>query len=339
VTLSVKQRQVPDQKRPWFQWPDFFTTPVEIAITTAGGERIHRVLIDAPEKEFSFEVDSKPLIINFDRNNNIIKEVRFERSDQELAYQLLHDADVTGRLRAAAELGSRRSETAIEALKQAALRDGFWGVRLEATRSLAGFKTEASRAALVEALKDKNSRIRQAALQGLAELKDPSLADLYIATMKLDPSYFAVAGAARALGHAGAKTAYEALVELLKRDSWQDVIRVGAIQGLAALKDPRALDIGLKYAAPGNKPNVRAAAFELLAEIGKSSDRALGALTDALKDGSPVILQSAIRALAQLGDPRAIPALEELAKAESSDGLKKQIDDAINQIKGARKEQ
>lgn len=339
LTLNVKQTQAPDQKRPWFQSPDFFTTQVEIAITTGAGERVHRVLIDAPEKEFSFQLDSKPLIINFDRNNNIIKQVRFERSDQELAYQLLHDADVTGRLRAAAELGSRRSETALEALKQAALRDGFWGVRLEATRSLAGFKTEASRAALMQALKDKNSRIRRAALEGLAAFKDPSLADLYIATMKEDPSYFAVAEAARALGHSGAKTAYEALVELLKRDSWQDTIRAGAIRGLAALKDARALDIGLKYAAPGNKPTARAAAFELLAEIGNGNDRALQALTHALEDGSPIILQSAISALARLADPRAIPALEELAKTEPSASLKKQIADAINQIKGTRKEQ
>ena len=38
--------------------------PVDIAITTAAGEKIHRVQIDKREKEFTFEVDSKPLIVN-----------------------------------------------------------------------------------------------------------------------------------------------------------------------------------------------------------------------------------------------------------------------------------
>src|SRR5262249_44946329 len=71
VNLRVKQAQKPDNRQPWFQEPDFYTTPVDIAITTASGEKVHRVLIDAREKTFTIPVDSKPLIINFDRGNYI----------------------------------------------------------------------------------------------------------------------------------------------------------------------------------------------------------------------------------------------------------------------------
>jgi aminopeptidase N len=86
--------------------------PVDIAITTTAGEKIHRVWIDKSEKEFTFDVESKPLIINFDRGNYLIKQVKFERTDDELAYQLIHDTDVMGRVLAAIDLRSRTSESA-----------------------------------------------------------------------------------------------------------------------------------------------------------------------------------------------------------------------------------
>src|SRR5205085_1059462 len=102
--------------RPWFRSPEFFTMPVDVAITTAGGEHVHRAWIDAREKELTFDVDSKPLIVNFDRGNILIKEVKFNRPEEELAYQVLHDTDVMGRVRAVLELKSRNTPAAISAL-------------------------------------------------------------------------------------------------------------------------------------------------------------------------------------------------------------------------------
>src|SRR5205085_5231294 len=131
VKLSVKQTQKADAERPWFQSPEFFTVPIEIAITTASGEQISRVWMDAKEKEFTLNVDSKPLIVNFDRGNIWLKQVKFDRNEEELAYQLLHDADVMGRVRAAIELRTRNSTPAINALSRAAADDRFWAVRLE----------------------------------------------------------------------------------------------------------------------------------------------------------------------------------------------------------------
>jgi aminopeptidase N len=315
LTLSVKQTQKPDEKRPWFSSPAFFMMPVDIAITTAAGEKIHRVWIDKSEKEFTFAVESKPLIINFDRGNYLIKKVKFERSDDELAYQLLHDTDVMGRVLAAIDLKSRTSESAAKALAEAALRDSFWGVRTEAVKGLSGFKTDSSRASLIDAANDKDSRIRREAIKGLAALKDPRLADMFIKVMNTDPSYFAVAEAARALGQTGSPNAYDVLTTALKLESWQGTIRAGVLGGLADLKDARALAGALKYSTPGNPPNVRSAAFQLLAGIGKANDRAFEALISALKEKSLQTRFNAIEALAKLGDQRAIPALEELARS------------------------
>ena len=337
LKLTVKQTQKPDDKRPWFPSPDYFTMPVDIAVTTAAGEKIHRVLIDKAEKEFTFEVDSKPLITNFDRGNYIIKQVKFNRSDDELAYQLLHDSDVMGRVFAAIELKTHTSDAAAKAIGEAALRDSFWGVRIEATKGLSAFKNDASRASLIEAVKDKDSRIRREAIKGLAAFKDPKLADLFVKIINTDPSYFAIAEAARALGQTGSPGAYDVLASALKLESWQGTIRAGVLGGLAALKDPRALEAGLKYATPANPASLRNAAFQIIAEVGKGNDRALDALLSALKEKSLQTRFNAVQALGKLGDQRAIPSLEELAKSSDILAFAKQIiAAAITQIKNVK---
>ena len=337
VKLALKQTQKPDPARTWFQSPEFFTMPVDIGITTASGEKIHRVWIDRREQEFTFAVDSKPLIINFDRGNYLIKQVSFNRSDDELAYQLLHDKDTTGRVRAAMELKPRKSDAATKALSDAALRDAFWGVRIEAVKALAEFKTESSRNALIEAAKDKDSRIRREAIKGLAAFNDPKLADLYIRIINTDPSYFAIAEAAKALGQSSAPKAFEVLSDALKLESWQGTIRAGVLAGIASLKDPRALEIGLKYATPPNPANLRVAAFQVVASAGRSNDRAFELFANALKERSIQVRFAAIQALGTLGDARAIPMLEEAAKSPGIPDFKPAVNAAIEQIRNSKK--
>jgi aminopeptidase N len=286
LKLTVKQTQKRDEKRTWYDAPEFFTMPVDIAITTSSGEKINQVWINKVENEFSFALDSKPLIINFDRGNHIIKTVKFERSDEDLAYQLINDKDVMGRMLAAVELKARRTEVAARALSESAARDQFWGVRVEATKALSAFGTQTTRAGLLEALKDKDSRIRREAIKGLNAFRDEKLADQYVSTIKNDPSYFTVAEAAKALGQTGWPRAFEVLSDTVKQESWQGIVSAGAISGLAALKDPRAIDIGLKYIAAGNAPAVRVAAIEVLSQVGKGNEKAFELLLAAIKDPS-----------------------------------------------------
>ena len=103
------------------------------------------------------------------------------------------------------------------------------------------------------------------------------------------------------------------------------------------MKDPRSLDAGLKYAAPGNPANLRGAAFQTLAEVGKGNDAALNVLLSALKEKSLQIRFNALQALGKLGDQRAIPALEEFAKSPDIPPFAQQfIVGAINQLKNAK---
>jgi len=192
---------------------------------------------------------------------------------------------------------------------------------------------------LIQSEGDKDSRIRREAIKGLAQFKDPKLGELFVKIINTDPSYFAIAEAARALGQSGAPQAYDVLAAAMKMPSWQSTIQAGALGGLAGLKDPRALEAGLKYSMPGNPTSLRAASFQVLAEIGKGNDRALDTLLSALKEKSLQIRFTALQALGKLGDPRAIPALEELQKAPDTPAFARPIvTGTINQIKNQKKE-
>jgi aminopeptidase N len=316
VKLEVKQTQKPDEQRKWFASPAFFTMPVDVAITTASGEKVHRIFINKAEQAFSFAVDGKPLIVNFDKGNYLIKEVKFNRSDDELAYQLLHDSDVMGRMLAAIELKAHKNEAMIKAIAQAATKDKFYGVRLEAALALAEIKTDAAKAALLEVLKDSNSQVRRAAIKGLGDFNDASLADLFIKLINTDQSYFVVADAARALGQTESPKAFDTLIAASKMDSWNGTIRAGAVAGLAALRDPRSLDIALQYIAPEYSAELRSQAIALLGAIGKDNPKAFDALIVALKEESASVQLkfNILNALVALGDTRAIPVLEEALK-------------------------
>ncbi len=342
VKLEVKQTQKPDDERKWFASPEFFTMPVDIAITTSSGEKVHRVWINEKEQSYSFAVDGKPLIINFDKGNYLIKQVKFNRTNEELAYQLLHDTDLMGRVLAAVELKAKKSDAVTKALGEAAGKDSSAIVRIEAVNALADIQNDSAKAALLEASKDQDSKVRTAAIKALAKFRDEKLATLFIQVMNHDASYFAAAAAAEALGQTHAAGAYEALVQGLKTESWQNTIQAGVLKGLAALKDSRSYEIAAQYTAPGNSIEMRSQALMLLAETGKGKDQALDTLTAALKDSSLQIKFAALQALLVLSDPRAIPAIEELAQTPGLPSFASQfITSAINQLKhpqGEKKE-
>jgi HEAT repeat protein len=87
---------------------------------------------------------------------------------------------------------------------------------------------------------------------------------------------------------------------------------------LAELGDKAALELGFKYAPVPNRFGVRAAALGLLGNVGKDDPRTFPLLTAALNEGLEnqnfQLLNAAANAIVQLGDPRGVTALEDLAK-------------------------
>jgi aminopeptidase N len=325
LTLKVRQEQRPD---PESQFPQvaLFQTPVDIEIGTASSTRIERVRIEAKEEQtFKFTVDAEPLLVNFDYNNTLIKELQFSKTDGQLMYQLAHDQDVLGRIWALQQLSTRMKDekttsadrqSIVKAISNAATKDQFWGARLDATTALNGSKD--AKDALLTATKDANARVRAQAVKSLATTKDASLGDSYQQLLN-DQSYAVIRAAAPALGQTKSPTAYDALMKIVDAPSWRDTIRASALSGLAALGDKRALDLGFKYFASENPTGVRAAAVSLLGTTGKDDPRTFplisGALAESVERRSFNLFGSEAEALVALGDERGLAFFQGLSKA------------------------
>lgn len=324
LTLKVIQEQRPD---PEWQYPQagFFETPVDIEIGTASSTRVDRVLIEAKEEQtFKFTVDSEPLLVNFDYGSTLIKELLFNKTTGQLQYQLAHDQDVLGRLWALQQLKPRmRDEKAsaadrdsvMRAMIDAVTKDKFWGVRMEAAAPLGGVKEATD--ALLAATKDTNAKVRARAVTSLADSKDPALAETYQRLLN-DQSYAVIKAAALALGQTKSGGAYDSLLKLIAIPSWRDTIRTSALSGLAALGDKRALELGLKYYAAGNRQALRTAALSVLGATGKDDPRVfpiLGAvLTEAADKRNFPLFLGAAEAIVALGDERGLPLFRDLGK-------------------------
>ena len=205
-----------------------------------------------------------------------------------------------------------------DAIGVALKNDKFWGVRVNAARVLGDLEGAEARASLVAAVKDKDARVRTSIVNSLAMSKDPSIAHLYL-QMLTDPSYATTRAAALALGASKSEKAYDALRALAAVSSWRDTIRASALSGLALLSDPRALDLGLKYATAGNSTEVRLAALALMGTVGKDDPRVFPIVSEAFAkavlSGSTSTTDATARALVALGDPRALTVFQTARKS------------------------
>jgi aminopeptidase N len=135
LTLDVEQTQIPDATT-----PAIFRLPVEIELATAQGNRTERIEINERHQKFTFKLDSKPLLIRFDKGERILKKLDFPQPTARLAYQLAHSSDAMGRIEAAEALAlsakrMRLDSNVIAALQHSARSDSYDGVR-EASSSV-----------------------------------------------------------------------------------------------------------------------------------------------------------------------------------------------------------
>ena len=347
LTLDVKQMQKMDLTSD-FPQVKYFQTPVDIEIVTAKDSRIETVFIQPKqENTFTFKnIESKPLIVDFDNEGTLIKELTFKKSPEELLYQAKNDADILGRNWAMQELSNLAKATStsetdknkvLEFLRNAALTDSTWELRREALNKIGqillppnptGNRTEsialddATIATLKKAVTDKNSQVRGNAISLLNVTKDAKFAGIYKNGLN-DQSYFVVEQSALALGNSKANDAYALLQKLANTDSWKNRLQVAGLSGLAVLQDKKALDLGIKLGTDKNQPaNVRSAALRIVASTGKGNPKAYDLIftnfKEAVENNGFQSITSGLQSIVKLADPRGQEAFD-LVKTKFKD--------------------
>lgn len=338
LKVEVKQVQETEDGTP------IFRMPVEIEVIAKNSARTFRVQVEREEQEFYFSVDERPLAVLFDAGDRILKTLRHEKSRQELLYQLHYARAFTARIRAARDLEAFKDEETVGTLRRAIVQDAFGPVRMAAAIALARIGTDVARDCLIGALKrNVEARVRRAIAWSLGHFrKDDKAISALTRLVQKDESYFVAAFAMRALAQAAGDAAYETLIGMLGRDSYQDVLRATVFDALAIAKDRRGVALSIDHTAYGVPPPVRVAATMSLGTLGKehSEERetVYEKLVKLLEDKTFRVKLAAIKALGVLGDERAIAPLRALDEREAIDILRSAARGTIRTLEEKGKE-
>ena len=323
LTLNVKQTQKIDATNE-FPQTEFFQSWVDVEIDG----QVKRVWMEPKaENVFTFDVASKPKLVNWDYQSALLKEMTFDKPVDELLYQMQNDKDVLGRRWAMGELQKKATgadkDRIVAALVTSAEKDPFWRIRRAALSVIAAvyspdprpgqprtaFELDATIEPVVLRLaKDKESLIRADAIKLLGETQDKKYANVFMPALN-DPSYSVIDNAATAIARIKDPAAFEALSKLTKTPSWKGRIMTAGLNGLAELGDKRAFDIGYKIATDASIPkNQRTVALAVVGATGKGDPRAYPLIFAEFKSAYDANniggIVNGLAAIAKIGDPR-----------------------------------
>jgi aminopeptidase N len=211
-----------------------------IGIHTDEGKVSQKVWVEKEEDVFEFTSDGKPLMVRFDEGNYLLKEWTFDKSVDELLYQLKND-DVIGRSWAASELVEHKDNAdVVNALIESARSDDFWFVRQSAVETIRNWKREEDIELFQEICRDEKSRVRAAALNALGEYRKAELVPFLKERFETEDSYLAQADALRSIGKCGDASQIPFLEEAAKMSSYRNVIKRAAESAIKIIRERSA---------------------------------------------------------------------------------------------------
>ncbi len=317
ATVSVRQTQSSDDGT-----AEVFRLPVTVDFKTGRARpKAFRVEVTQREQNFLFPLPAKPDLCRFDPYNQVLKELDFDKSIGELRLQLRDDDDISGRQAAAKGLGVKGGSEAVKALAAAAREDRFWSVQAAAAKALGAIRTNESKAALLGLLDLRNHKARRAVVAALGEFRgDNEVFAALVPFANRDQSWFVEREANLSIGKLRVEGSFDVLCANIKRPSFRSVVRVGCVDGLVELRDPRGFDVILaaaKYGEPATARRWAVAGLGKLSEFMDTPPRVLGEkIAEFLHDPDFRVRVAAANALKALDDPSFAGLLDDMARRE-----------------------
>ncbi|MCG3205640.1 MAG: hypothetical protein KCHDKBKB_02362 [Elusimicrobia bacterium] len=310
-----------------------FAIDTEFLLVTPKGKRRERVYIEKKSHLFKIKLDSKPTLVLFDPDHLILKKVDFPKTEDQLIQQIKIDENPLGRIEAAKGLAKAGSVEATQALRHALVLDKFWGVQAEVAKALGQMTREDSAVILLHALDEiDHPKVRRAIYASLKSFHSKQIANEIEKRFRKEKSYFAETEALRTLGALRHLKHEEILKDALKKDSWNDIIRIAALEGLSATRSRKWLPTFLFYTRPGHHQRLRMAAIRCLMAFEPGTPGVQERLLTLLKDPFLLVQIAAARALHQVGDERAVALLKTMTTGDLDGRLKRLAEEAIEKI-------
>ena len=305
------------------------TYELRTELLVRAGDEEHRVSVRVGREARTIVVSglgARPTMVVLDPDGTQLCQQTLELPTRLLQAAAEGAPSVPRRVDALRALAGKASSPAFAAITTSLRSDTFWGVRAEAAAVLAGLRSPSAQEALVEALRtEDHPKARRAIVRGLGRfVGSEGAATAVLGLLDAgDPSWFVEAEAAAVLGRIRAAGALERLSTELDRDSFNDVIRVGALDGLAALRSPEVMGPIAERTTETSGSLVRIAAIVALGRLARDEPPLRPAVLHHLStvegSASMRIQMALVTALGTIGSTEVIGPLSRLAE-QASDG-------------------
>ena len=325
LVLTVEQVQEVDALTPTFRLP----LTLEIV---SGGKRL-RLQLDLHGKRETIHVPlpSRPRYVALDPEHDFLKLMEFPRSDEELLFGLTRSPFALERIRCARELSARGDTRVVAALLRSLRADRFWGVRVAAAVSLGEIgKRVGGLSERIGALAaGQHTRVRRAVIWALGWIADDAALKRLKRAVADETSSFNTGLALLGIARAGRPGAFEALQAEVGRETHRDMLRFLIFDGMARLKDSRALPIFLEHTQTRFLNEAREAATKAIGKLGILNPEVEKRLLELLRDPWYRVRSAAAGSLQKLKSPRMDAAVREALQAEPLDTVRFAFEHAL----------
>ncbi|MFZ5889881.1 MAG: M1 family aminopeptidase [Myxococcota bacterium] len=326
LTVSVKQSQKGNDVAT-------FDFDFEIEVQTADGELSrHKKHVTTSHDSIALKLPKRPSYVGVDPEMRVVGALTLEVPNDMLKNQLSQGSSARLRWAAADALAKKPDITSVAALgRSLGNEEEAWMVRVEAARALGKTRLPDAQEVLVEHTGVKHPKVRRAVASALGAYKNETSVKALLPLVKKDASFLVESEAARALGKTRQPAALKPLLGMLDRESWADVVRQGALDGLGALRDEGGLPAVREYTEYGHPTRGRRAAISALAELGegKHTREALEALLD---DPDPHLRIEVVNALLRFADPKSRGALRRALEHELDGRVVRRLREALRDL-------
>lgn len=308
LVLNVSQTQD-------IQTSSLFRMPVNLLIDN--GEMIRKqVWIETKDTSFVFPLGSRPEMVLFDEGFKILKRLDFQKNAKELTYQGLNAPSMLDRLWAIEELGKLEKKKKVrETLTDILDGNDFWGLKVEAARSLGNLGLEGTDALLRESYrKQDDSRVKKAIVKNLKDAESSEFLRKVVFSEKAD---YLLAEAVNSLINVDQSAAYDLIDTLMTFQSHNDIIRNVALKVYNKEKSENSFRTLQELTVYGKAPyDVRAGIFGGIAQYWDEYPEVREIILSHLSDPSRSVRKQCVSILGRKGDASVIPHLENLMETE-----------------------
>jgi aminopeptidase N len=317
-TFEVEQTQADADKGV----PDFHLN-FELGWTSQGQQHLRPVELRKRKHVFTFSMEEDPAQVRVDPRGLALHKLDFNPGDTRLRAQLTGAQDVVGRIQAGKGLVNSGKRRNIKAVHQAYKGEAFWGVRAEWAKALGGSGTEAAIEALVQIMeREQDPMVLVSVVRACGKVRDPRVAQVLLARLDGGMPYLASQAAWAALGKQHSPPV-DRLAQAARQQSFHGLVQVGALQGLAASRDPEAIAVMMEVSQPGaGAARARAQACQSLGQLARQLEERHHApiqahLVEKLRDRSLRVQMAAARGLVAMQAQGAASAMERWRAARS----------------------